>query len=231
MLNLKPNPCIFSSTAHPRPEGHPHTLPEPRAQDARSAPCVHQLLPHWCPSRAGLQLPQPCPRQPWPDQAQPTRGPMTRPQAQGGAHTQGWGCPGAPQLPCSGLGVGCTLPAASLPSIRIPCHCRHLGHCGSLCVRADSYQAFICSFQSKEMNWKRFIHGGWGLQRWCLNYPLLPPPFPPDISLTLPASLTSSFHSISNAKSNCTSCSTNIRMHVKSKGKHAFTNNSLLQVG
>lgn len=79
MLNLKHNPCIFSTMAHPNwvyqawrasphlrgPAGSWGSLALPRAQDSRSAPWVHQLLPHWCHSRASLQFTQLCPSQPW----------------------------------------------------------------------------------------------------------------------------------------------------------------------
>lgn len=155
MLNWKHNLCIFST----RLEGSPTPCQSqgPRTP-GQPLGCISS-----CHSRAGLQFAQ----LPWASQARPPRGSMTCPQPQGGA-TPRLGLSWCPQLPCSGLGMGWALAARCLSAfhedplpLQTPWPLRHL-----ICKRmVHLYQAFICSYQSKGTNLKRFIRGGWGLQR------------------------------------------------------------------
>lgn len=131
------------------PGGHPHILPELRAQDSRSAPWLHQLLPQWSHSRASLQLPQPWAQpssaHPWAQDPSPTPG---------DAHIQGWGCAGVPSCPALGWGWDRPwLPAAPLPFMKTPCHYRHLGHCGSSHVRGQFISTRLLSIHFRVREW------------------------------------------------------------------------------
>lgn len=86
------------------------THPLATAEDLMSEPWHHQPLPQWCPSKAGLQLPQPCPAkgptEPWahvPAWPQPV--PICRevPDA--------WGCPILP---------GCSVPGCCWDRLCLP---------------------------------------------------------------------------------------------------------------
>lgn len=138
MLNLNHNLCIFSSMpGGPRAPGQAPVSITSCPSHANPG----QVCSFHCPAAAS----------PGPNQAQPIHGLRTRPQPQGGAPTQGWGCAGVPSCPALGWGQdGPWPPTVSLPLMRIPCHYRHLGHCGSLCVRGSSFVFLSVHFRVRE---------------------------------------------------------------------------------